>query len=169
MIVNDLTLLSRVPSLLSLSFPLILVRFHNDHDQGANLVLGKELEPNANLMRSIAEQICTQPVHWIKAISTKSVTHVLDFGPGHATGIGALTHKTVDGSGIQVILAGTVEIPVSHLQSRRHLFGSSPSFVKYGTNWGEKYRPKLAVSKADGKVYVDTAFGRLLGITQLVL
>lgn len=98
------------------------------------------------------------------AITAKPTTHILDFGPGHASGIGALTHRNVDGSGVQIILAGTIETPISHLQSRRHLFGSSASSVRYGVNWGTKFQPKLVRSQADGKIYVDTPYSRLLGI-----
>lgn len=101
-------------------------------------------------------------------ITANPATHILDFGPGHASGIGALTHRNVDGSGIQVVLAGTIEAPVSHLQARRQLFGSHVSSVKYGVNWGVKYQPGLVLNKADGKIYVDTSFSRLLGIKSLV-
>lgn len=130
---------------------------------------GIELSMRDDVMMRLVEQICVQPVHWMMAIVAKPVTHILDFGPGHASGIGALTHKNVDGSGIQVVLAGTLDTPVPHLQSRRHLFGSSPSSVKYGVNWALRYRPNLVRNEADGKFYVETNFSRLLSKQPLMV
>lgn len=59
---------------------------------------------DAGLLRSLVEQICVKTVEWPLAISQLQVTHIFDFGPGHSSGIGALTHKNVDGAGVQVVL-----------------------------------------------------------------
>lgn len=64
----------------------------------------------------------------------------------------------------KVILAGTIESPHPVLQSRQHLFGSLPASVRYGKNWGELYKPRLVRNLADGKIYVDTKFSRLIGM-----
>jgi fatty acid synthase subunit beta len=62
---------------------------------------GEDLKTSNRLTISLVEQICIQPVHW--EIATKSgVTHVLDFGPGGVSGIGGLTHRNKEGTGVQV-------------------------------------------------------------------
>lgn len=53
-------------------------------------------------MKSLIRQICAEKVLWSTTVRAIEATHILDFGPGHMTGIGALTHKNMDGSGIQV-------------------------------------------------------------------
>lgn len=57
----------------------------------------------SKLLESLAEQICTLPVDWPKASGQESFTHLLDLGPGHASGIGSLTERNIEGSGAQVI------------------------------------------------------------------
>lgn len=54
-------------------------------------------------MQSLVEQICVEHVDWAVATGQARASHILDFGPGHASGIGALTHRNKDGSGVQVL------------------------------------------------------------------
>lgn len=56
------------------------------------------------LLSSLVEQICTLPVDWPKVTNQEGVTHLLDFGPGHVSGIGSLTGRNIEGSGAQVLL-----------------------------------------------------------------
>ncbi len=131
---------------------------------------GRALVVDETLMRSLVEQICIKKVSWATTIGAfPSTTHILDFGPGHNSGIGALTHKNVDGSGIQIVLVGTLESPVSYLQSKRQFFSSSPSSIKFGANWAKTYQPRLVRNAADGRTYVDTKFSRLLGKQPLMV
>jgi hypothetical protein len=67
---------------------------------------GEDLRFTKNLTRSLCDQICTQPVNWEKATLLENVTHLIDFGPGGSSGIGGLTHKNKEGTGLQVIVAG---------------------------------------------------------------
>lgn len=60
------------------------------------------LGSQGKLLESLVEQICTLPVDWPKVSSQEGVTHLLDFGPGHASGIGSLTERNIEGSGAQV-------------------------------------------------------------------
>ena len=55
------------------------------------------------ITQSLVEQICTKPVRWTLATDRPGVTHIIDLGPGHGSGIGGLTHRNKDGSGVQVI------------------------------------------------------------------
>jgi len=55
-----------------------------------------------SLICSMIRQICVEPVNWPAASGAISCTHVLDFGPGKSSGVGALMHKNVEGSGVKV-------------------------------------------------------------------
>lgn len=60
-----------------------------------------------SLTRSICDQVFTSALHWTKAIDfPESATHAIDIGPGGLSGIGPLTARSLDGRGVQVIVAG---------------------------------------------------------------
>lgn len=63
------------------------------------------IDHSKNLMASLISQICVNKVYWQAAVTKIKSTHILDFGPGQKSGIGALTHRNVDGSGVQVFIA----------------------------------------------------------------
>lgn len=52
---------------------------------------------------SLVKQICVEHVDWPEMFR-EEVAHVFDFGPGHASGIGALSNRFLQGSGSQVSL-----------------------------------------------------------------
>ncbi|KAI0311286.1 acyl transferase domain-containing protein, partial [Amylostereum chailletii] len=112
-------------------------------------------QQSGSLIRSISDQIFTQPLHWTKATDLpESATHAIDFGPGGLSGIGPMTARNLDGRGIRVIVLGEKG------KGDAELF--SVGDVKYDQSWTKKWSPKL-VKTSDGKVHVDTPFTRLLG------
>lgn len=62
------------------------------------------MEPSLNLMLSLASQICEKKLYWQPTVTRIASTHILDFGPGHKSGVGSLTHRNLDGLGVQVML-----------------------------------------------------------------
>ena len=66
----------------------------------------------------LIRQICTQRVNWEQALQLEDITHVLDFGPGGVSGIGSLTERICKGKGIQVILAGILDVPNGDLLAK---------------------------------------------------
>lgn len=64
-----------------------------------------------SLLATLLHLTLSRGLNWPKAmlgIAQKfAVTHVVDFGPGEASGAGSLMQKLVDGDGIIVIVAGT--------------------------------------------------------------
>lgn len=101
------------------------------------------------------------PVNW-EAATTFKATHILDFGPGGASGLGVLTHRNKDGTGVRIIIAGVLDnSPDDEFGFKQELFDLNDS-VKYAQNWLLEYQPKLVKTSA-GKVFVDTKFSRLLG------
>ncbi|KAI8824957.1 uncharacterized protein EV422DRAFT_605412 [Fimicolochytrium jonesii] len=130
---------------------------------------GEDLRNDADVTGSLVRQICLEPVHWEKATSKKDITHILDFGPGGASGIGMLTHRNMEGTGVQVILAGTLDnVPVD-LLNRSYVFDRDVHSVQFAPNWAEKYRPKLIRIASTNEVHVDTPFSRLLGKAPLMV
>ncbi len=53
-------------------------------------------------VQELVEQICVKPVNWPKCISGKDVDHLLDFGPGHKSGIGSISARILDGTSTNV-------------------------------------------------------------------
>ncbi|KAG1195029.1 hypothetical protein G6F35_013295 [Rhizopus arrhizus] len=70
---------------------------------------GEDLRKSDNLTKSLLSLICENPVHWESAIATKNLTHIIDFGPGGTSGIGGLTYRNKEGTGVQIVLAGALE------------------------------------------------------------
>ncbi|KAJ3130628.1 3-oxoacyl-[acyl-carrier-protein] synthase, partial [Physocladia obscura] len=120
------------------------------------------------LTYSLVEQICTLPVFW--ELATKQpVTHILDFGPGGSSGIGGLTHRNKEGTGVQVILANAFEVSTNELLDKSYLFDHDVSAIRFASNWAEKYQPKLIRVASTNEVQIDTSFSRLLGKPPLMV
>lgn len=64
--------------------------------------VGRPLEFGAGCLRELVEQICVKPVDWPRSTQGHAAPVLLDFGPGHAGGIGSLTQRNIEGSGVQV-------------------------------------------------------------------
>jgi fatty acid synthase subunit beta len=117
---------------------------------------------DGSVIERLNKLICTLPVNWEEATQF-SATHILDFGPGGASGLGVLTHRNKDGTGVRVIIAGALDNSNDdEFGFKQEIFDINSDNVKFAQNWLEEYRPKLVKNKS-GKVYVDTKFSRLLG------
>ncbi|TPX39930.1 hypothetical protein SeMB42_g06180 [Synchytrium endobioticum] len=134
-----------------------------------NTNTGDDLRHSKSLTRDLCDMICTLPVKWELATKFDKITHLIDFGPGGASGIGGLTHKNKEGTGVQVVLAGTLDAQKEELSEKSAIFESDPSAVKYAPNWSELYRPRLLRIKRTGEIHVDTPFSRLLGKPHLMV
>lgn len=116
-----------------------------------------------NILPELVRMITVLPVHWEKATIFPSATHILDFGPGGTSGLGVLTHRNKDGTGVRVILAGAIEGVNTEVGYKPELFDRDEAHaVQYAVNWVKEHGPKLVKTK-EGKTYVDTKFSRLLG------
>ncbi len=61
------------------------------------------------LFPDLSRMITADSVEWEKATVFPNATHILDFGPGGISGLGVLTNRNKDGTGVRVILAGAVD------------------------------------------------------------
>ncbi|KAI8805920.1 hypothetical protein BJ742DRAFT_774644 [Cladochytrium replicatum] len=132
-----------------------------------NTNTGEDLRNNERLTLSLVEQICVQAVHWELATSAKA-THILDFGPGGASGVGGLTYRNKEGTGVHVVLAGVLEAS-SGLLDTTQIYDSDPASVQFAPNWAELYRPRLLRIASTGEVHLDTSFSRLLSKPPLMV
>ncbi|KAI0243885.1 fatty acid synthase alpha subunit Lsd1, partial [Massospora cicadina] len=130
---------------------------------------GRDLRTSAALTSDLIHLICTRPVNWELATNANPLTHVVDFGPGGTSGIGSLTYRNKEGTGVQVILAGTLQGANPSLSYKADLFDTVASAVKYSPNWAEVYRPKLVRLANSGKVLVDTRMSRFIGKPPLMV
>lgn len=123
---------------------------------------GKDLrEFNGSIIERLNLLITRLPVNWETATQF-SATHLLDFGPGGASGLGVLTHRNKDGTGVRIIIAGALDNSIDdEFGFKQEIFDINNN-VKYAQNWLVQYQPKLVKTK-NGKVFVDTKFSRLLG------
>lgn len=116
-----------------------------------------------SIVPRLVRLITNLPVHWEKATSFPKATHILDFGPGGVSGVGVLTHRNKDGTGVRVILAGAFEGTNGEVGYKPELFDrDEENAVKYAVNWVKDHGPKLTKT-VSGTTYVDTKFSRLLG------
>lgn len=125
---------------------------------------GSDLRDSSNLTARLIKLITELPVNWEKATAFKGITHLIDFGPGGAAGLGQLTHRNKEGTGVRVIVAGVLggRGLSDELGFKQELFNRSTLSLKYAPDWKESFSPKL-VRTSKGKVFVDTKFSRLLG------
>ena len=107
-----------------------------------------------SIVKSIADQIFTKPVHWTTATDLpKSATHVIDFGTGGLSGIGGLTARNLEGRGVRVVIPSGVHQHTSELYSA--------SRAKFEDRWEDSWAPRLVRTHAGIKI--DTPFSRTTG------
>jgi fatty acid synthase subunit beta len=132
---------------------------------------GKDLRETVqgDIVPTLVRLITRDAVNWEKATAFPDATHVLDFGPGGISGLGVLTSRNKEGTGVRVILAGTVNGTVTEVGYKPELFDRDEEHaVKYAVDWVKEYSPKL-VQTAGGRTYVDTKMSRLLGIPPIMV
>ncbi|KAI8993220.1 fatty acid synthase [Pilobolus umbonatus] len=130
---------------------------------------GKDLRQSDDLTKSLLSLICEHHVHWESAIATKDLTHIIDFGPGGTSGIGGLTYRNKEGTGVQIVLAGALEGSNRDLSYKASLFDSDIRAVTYSQNWAKLFQPKLVQTTSNGRIHVDTKMSRLLGKPPLMV
>jgi fatty acid synthase subunit beta len=132
---------------------------------------GKDLREvvNGNIVPTLVRLITHDPVNWEKATVFPNATHVLDFGPGGISGLGVLTSRNKDGTGVRVILAGAIDGTIPEVGYKPELFDRDEEHaVKYAVDWVKEHGPRLIKTSA-GQTYVDTKMSRLLGVPPVMV
>ncbi|KAK5128278.1 hypothetical protein LTR85_002945 [Meristemomyces frigidus] len=132
---------------------------------------GKDVrdEKAENIVPALVRMICKDQVDWEKATEMPNATHILDFGPGGISGLGVLTHRNKDGTGVRVILAGAMDGTNTEVGYKPEIFDRDAEHaVKYAVDWVKKHGPKLAKTSV-GQTFVDTKMSRLLGLPPVMV
>jgi fatty acid synthase subunit beta len=126
-------------------------------------------ENSANIVPSLIRMITHDPVHWEKATHFPKASHIIDFGPGGISGLGVLTNRNKDGSGVRIIIAGAIDGTNAEVGYKPELFDRDhENAVKYAVDWVKEHGPKLVRTTA-GRTYVDTKMSRLLGLPPVMV
>jgi fatty acid synthase subunit beta, fungi type len=120
---------------------------------------------DGHIVPSLVRMICEKPVFWEKAISMPKATHIVDFGPGGLSGIGGLTSRIKDGSGVRVILASVLNGNNSQIGYRDEIFARD---IKHNINWTTEFGPRLGRT-SDGRKMVITKMSTLLGLPPIMV
>lgn len=136
-----------------------------DTNTGSDL----SVEGHANVVPELVRMITHSPVNWERATVFPGATHILDFGPGGISGLGPLTNRNKDGTGVRVILAGTIEGTNTEVGYKPEIFDRDlNNAVKYAVDWVKEHGPKL-VRTSVGKTFVDTKMSRMLGLPPVMV
>lgn len=130
--------------------------------------LRKTSAADENVVPALVRMITHDPVDWEQATVFPGATHIVDFGPGGISGLGVLTNRNKDGTGVRVVLAGTVDGTNVEVGHKPELFDRDEHAVKYAIDWVKEFGPHL-VKNAAGQTFVDTKMSRLLGIPPLMV
>nr|AAB41494.1 fatty acid synthase, beta subunit [Aspergillus nidulans] len=123
---------------------------------------------DANVVPALVRMITHDPVNWEQTTAFPNATHIVDFGPGGISGLGVLTNRNKDGTGVRVILAGSMDGTNAEVGYKPELFDRDEHSVKYAIDWVKEYGPRL-VKNATGQTFVDTKMSRLLGIPPIMV
>ena len=127
---------------------------------------GKDIskESTDNIVPQLVRMITQDSVNWETATVFPRATHVLDFGPGGISGLGVLTNRNKDGTGVRVILAGTMDGTNAEVGYKPEIFDRDAEHaVKYAVDWVKEHGPRL-VKTSTGQTYADTKMSRVLGL-----
>lgn len=126
-------------------------------------------EAPGNVVPSLVQMITQKSVDWEKATVCQGATHIVDFGPGGISGLGVLTHRNKDGTGVRVILAGAIDGTNTEVGYKTELFDRDEAHaVKYAVDWIKEHGPKL-IKNSLGRTFVDTKMSRLLGVPPVMV
>ncbi|KAF1814692.1 beta subunit of fatty acid synthase [Eremomyces bilateralis CBS 781.70] len=137
-----------------------------------NTHTGKDLREeagNANVVPALVRMITTEAVNWETATVFPKATHIIDLGPGGISGLGVLTNRNKDGTGVRVILAGTIDGTNAEVGYKPELFDrDSEHAVKYAPDWVKEHGPRL-IKTSVGQTIVDTKMSRLVGLPPVMV
>jgi len=108
---------------------------------GQDLRDGSADEP---IISELVNMITQQPVQRETAPVFPRATNILDLGPGGISGLGVLTHRNKDVTGVRIIIAGAFEGTNNEVGYKPEQFDrDSEHAVKYSVNWLKEHGPKL--------------------------
>ena len=126
-------------------------------------------EDGDNVVPALIRMITQDPVIWEQATIFPKATHLIDFGPGGISGLGVLTNRNKEGTGVRVILGGAIDGSNNEVGYKAELFDRDEQHaVIYAEDWVKEHGPKL-VTTAAGQTFVNTKMSRLLGLPPVMV
>ncbi|KAK7423083.1 beta subunit of fatty acid synthetase [Neonectria magnoliae] len=124
----------------------------------------------SSIVPALVRLVTLDSVDWVKATSFPHATHILEFGPGGSFGVGVLTARNKEGTGIRVVLAGSLGGSSGIVGYKHEVFDrGGHRAVAYSKSWEEEFGPRLATVKSTERTYVDTKLSRLLGVPPVLV
>ncbi|KAF4458052.1 fatty acid synthase subunit beta [Fusarium austroafricanum] len=117
----------------------------------------------ANLVPDLIQMVCYEVVNWPAALNMPDATHILDFGPGGAQGVGVLANNLKAGQGVRVIHATVLNGSNTELGYKPDLFDRSQEASERVSKlqpWAHSFQPTLT-QFTENKLVVSTRFTRL--------
>ncbi|CBF73431.1 hypothetical protein AN7873.2 [Aspergillus nidulans FGSC A4] len=128
---------------------------------------GADLREFDNLVPELVHMVVCGVVDWDRATRFPTATHLLDFGPGRETGIGALLASTKAGTAARVILSTTLTGPSKKTLGYMPELLSRRRPVVYNTSWEQDFAPRLV--RVGDDILLDTKFSRALGLPPVMV
>ncbi|KAH8590940.1 acyl transferase domain-containing protein [Bisporella sp. PMI_857] len=122
---------------------------------------------DGNIVPDMVRMITEEVVDWSLPTKFRDATHILEFGPGGASGIGMLTSRNKDGCGVRTILADRQDGPSANVGYRPELFTRHSNNIIYGCDWTKAFAPRL-IQTPIGSL-VDTKLSRVLGLPPYII
>lgn len=132
---------------------------------------GEELQGygTKDVVPDLVRMITQDPVMWEKATTFSGASHVIDFGPGGISGLGVLTNRNKDGTGVRVILGGAIDGSNTDVGYKAEIFDrDSQNAIIYAVDWVREHGPKL-VKTSKGQTFVDSKMSRMLGLPPVMV
>ncbi|EAT83283.2 hypothetical protein SNOG_09091 [Parastagonospora nodorum SN15] len=128
----------------------------------------REVEEEA-LFPILTSAITTEMVDWPAATTFPTRSCIIDFGPGETSGVGTLLHRSKEGTGTRVILAGPLQGNMPHVGYKPDLFDApSADSNQRSADWLRDFEPSL-LTDASGRTIVSTKMSQLLGTPPLMV
>ncbi|OMJ08649.1 Fatty acid synthase subunit alpha [Smittium culicis] len=124
---------------------------------------GTDLRECKDLVGDLIQIVCLARVDWLAATKTDGITHIIDFGTGGYSGVGILTSRNKEGTGVRVIINCILEQLGNEVSLKSELFDCRESSIVYSMNWEKEFSPKLVRTSIDSTIQIDTPMSRLLG------
>lgn len=118
-----------------------------------------------DLVPILVRMVLCEPCEWPKTTVFTDATHVIDFGPGGTSGVGSLLHRSKDGTGVRVLIAGLAGGNQPEYGYRGELFQNVATMKK---SWLEEFGPVLRTLE-DGTVQINNKMTLLLGLPPLMV
>ncbi|TLD11433.1 hypothetical protein PspLS_11918 [Pyricularia sp. CBS 133598] len=128
-------------------------------------------EADNDVVPFLIRAVTTNPVDW-REVAFPSATHIVDFGPGGVSGVGALTMDNLSGSGARVIVVGRTGLQIPNqpdMGSLVELYDRRDESLGWSVNWPKEFAPSLLRVGSGQTLHIGTRMASLLGLPPVMV